>query len=307
MLTPSELKMQKSRWLKCIIPSLHMRAVVMHGTGLVQDVLSRHTTLSQSQSQRLGEAVLGGLVMAASLKKNQCINLKVESENANQHAFVDVSWNGKVRGYFTERKSQESLTVGMGPWGKGLISILRTMEDEKRVPYTGVVPMVTGHLAKDIAFYFHQSEQTPSAVGIIVDLNSSQQVLSAGSFLIQGLPGAQIDDLGKIEDRINEISQISDFFQPKENPVRLLSTVFHDVEFSILQEEEVRFECRCSIEKVEQAVTFVGILEMQKMIDEKDVIEVRCDFCTKNYRLERPRVVELIQEQKNLARNSFKK
>ena len=41
---------------------------------------------------------------------------------------------------------------------------------EKEQPYIGTVPLLTGHLAKDLTFYWVQSEQIPSAVGLAVNL-----------------------------------------------------------------------------------------------------------------------------------------
>ncbi len=61
-------------------------------------------------------------------------------------------------------------------------------------PYTGMVPILTGEVAEDLANYLADSEQTNSAIGLGVSLNRDCEVKSAGGFLIQARRGCEGKD-----------------------------------------------------------------------------------------------------------------
>lgn len=52
-------------------------------------------------------------------------------------------------------------------------------------PYTGMVPIVSGEIAEDLANYLVESEQTNSALGLGVSINRDCSIKSAGGFLVQ--------------------------------------------------------------------------------------------------------------------------
>lgn len=62
-------------------------------------------------------------------------------------------------------------------------------------PYTGVVPIHSGEVAEDLAYYLADSEQTQSALGLGVSLNKDGSVRHAGGFLISVLPFAEEETL----------------------------------------------------------------------------------------------------------------
>ena len=59
-----------------------------------------------------------------------------------------------------------------------------------REPYVGTVDLLGGEIAEDVAAYYVESEQVPSACGLGVLIDRDRSVLTAGGYLIQLLPGA---------------------------------------------------------------------------------------------------------------------
>ena len=162
-------------------------------------------------AQSLGEATVGALMIGSYCKQGERVNLNIQGSAFIKQALVDAHPDGTVRGYVTERHfnpGQVETTRNFGPWGDGVLSVLRTKTGERERPYIGTVPLLTGYLAKDLTFYWHQSEQIPSAVGIAVSVDG-KRVTAAGGFLVQALPGASDEELRVIEAHINEIQSLA--------------------------------------------------------------------------------------------------
>jgi len=283
-----------NRWVKCISTEGNIRGVAIQATGLVRDMAKVHGLKGQA-ARGLGESVMGALLVASYCKTGQRVNLNIQGSGYYSQALVDAYPDGHVRGYLIERTLSEPLDEKFGPWGTGLLSVLRTKADEGEKPYIGTVPLLTGHLAKDLSFYWVQSEQIPSAVGLVVNLEGDV-VSSAGGFLIQALPGASPSEVRVIEQHIQEIESLADSLTKDASPIHLLSQIFQSTAFVIMEEKKLEFTCNCSWDRVQRALALVGASELKAMLFEDQSAIVRCDFCTKEYRLDKGMLEQMIQE-----------
>ncbi len=66
-------------------------------------------------------------------------------------------------------------------------------------PYVGSIALMSGEIADDLALYFVESEQIPTACALGVLVGLDQSVTAAGGYLIQLLPGAGDDIITRIE------------------------------------------------------------------------------------------------------------
>jgi molecular chaperone Hsp33 len=284
-----------SQWIKCIATHGNIRGVALEATELVQQIVDLHQ-VNGDVAQALGESVIGALMMASYCKAGERVNLNIRGSAFIQQALVDAHPDGTVRGYVVEREfkpGQMDTTENFGPWGDGLLSVLRTKTGERERPYIGTVPLVTGYLAKDLTFYWLQSEQIPSAVGIAVNVDGDK-VIAAGGFLVQAMPGATAEELQEIESHIIEIQSLAARLKTDSDPVRLLSQIFQSTAFILLEEKVLRFECNCSQARVERALALVGVAELRDMLEKQQGASVRCDFCTKQYVFDEERLTKLI-------------
>jgi molecular chaperone Hsp33 len=283
----SQLPPPPNQWVKCLSLQDNVRGVGIQVTELVQSMAARHG-LKGAAARGLGEIVVGALLLASFSKKGQKVNLNVQGKGLYQQGLVDAHWDGVVRGYVIPR-SITYAEEGFGPWGSGLMSVLRTQQEGKP-PYIGTVPLVTGHLAKDLAYYWVQSEQIPTAMGIFVELQG-ESVSSAGGFLVQALPGATDEVISTLEEQIHQMEDWSRSFMEHGNPTRLLSQIFQNQSYSIVEERPVAFRCDCSWDRVERALRLTGTEELTALLHQVPTPVVHCDFCAKEYRLE-PAVIQ---------------
>ena len=176
-----------NRRVKCLSSRGNIRGVAIQAQELVAAVARLHG-LTGAPAVCLGEAVIGAMLVASNSKGDERVNLNIQSSGPVRQALVDAYPDGRVRGYVVS--SEQTGSENRGTWGEGLLSVLRTRSDQSNQPYIGTVPLVTGALAKDLTYYWSQSEQVPSAVGIAVTLDEQGQISGAGGFLVQAMPGA---------------------------------------------------------------------------------------------------------------------
>lgn len=296
-LQPIVLKSSPSdRWIKIIATAGNIRGVAIQATQLVRSMAELHGVKGHA-AQGLGEAAMGALLLSSYTKPGERVNLNIQGSGYVKQALVDAYPDASLRGYVIPRQGEPDLATvegpDQGPWGTGLLSVLRTKSEDQMQPYIGTVPLVTGHLAKDLTFYWAQSEQVPSAVGLAVNLEGDV-VSSAGGFLIQALPGASAAEVSAIDRHIHDIQSFADQIAKNADPMNLLAMIFQSTAFMILEERPLKFSCGCSWERVQRALTLVGAAELTAMLKDDNRASVRCDFCTKEYEVDADELRRLI-------------
>lgn len=277
-----EFKSSTDKWVKCISSTGTIRAVAISATDIANQMRARHQTTPPG-TVALTEAVIAGLILSSYCKTGEKINLNIKASGWCHQAIVDANADAEVRGYVIERPQEEvHLGRDVGPWGIGLLSVLRTKFEEAQ-PYIGSVPLVTGRLPKDLTFYWLQSEQVQTAVGIEVLIDEKGQVTFAQGFLIQALPGATEKDILFIEQQLTKF-QTSDIDSPqRSSPTNVLAYIMDQNPFSILEEKNLTFKCSCSRERVQRALALTGTDELMDMLRENKDVTVDCDFCSEIY------------------------
>ncbi|MCM2277107.1 MAG: Hsp33 family molecular chaperone HslO [Oligoflexia bacterium] len=281
-----------SRWVKCISAQGNVRGVAIQATELIQSMADTHQIRSDSGMRSLGEAVMGALLIASYCKNKERVNLNIQGSGNISQALVDAYPDGVARGYVIER-AEPVKGENEGPWGDGYLSVLRT-KDGQAEPYIGTVPLITGHLAKDLTFYWLHSEQVPSSVGLAVSIERGK-IKAAGGFLVQAMPGASSEELKAMEQHINEIHSVAEEVARNGDPMTLLSQIFQDTTFLVVEERALEFRCNCSWDRVNRALALVGVAELRAMLQEDSAASVQCDFCGKKYEVDAEGLEKLIQ------------
>lgn len=285
------------KWVKCIATAGNVRGMAVSATELSRQLAQLHG-LKGEPAKSLAEAVIGALMIAGYCKAGERVNVNIQGSGFVKQALVDAYPDGSVRGYAIVREAGPDLErfedKNAGPWGTGFLSVLRTKSENQMQPYIGTVPLVTGHLPKDMTFYWVQSEQIPSSVGIAVLLDQNGDIFGAGGFLIQALPGATPHEISTIERHISEFQNLAHEVAQNKSPLTLLAHIFQSTSFMVLQEQALSFSCHCSWERMMRALTLIGTEELNSILRDPGHAEIYCDFCTKQYHVDTPKIQDLI-------------
>lgn len=287
-----QLNKEPSQWVKAISTSGTLRGVAIQGTSLVREICGFHQN-SPWGTERLGEAIISGLFLASFCKTGERMNLNIQTRGRIKQALVDAYPDGTVRGYLIESEMEPDPE---SPWFDGTLSVLRTREADSFKPYVGTVPIITGHIAKDVTFYWLQSEQIPSAMAVYVRVSKTGYVESAGGFLVQALPGAKASEVKLLEREVGSLKNFSEAFAEGQDPLGVLSGLLQNVSFHILERRNLSSSCTCSQDRVERALMLTGFSELDDTLKAQGMVEVVCDFCTKKYQFDREKIQNLFKK-----------
>ncbi len=262
-----------------------MRAIV--GTHMVEEARRRHGT-SPLVTATLGRALLGAALLGSLGKGDETAQLRIQGNGPLAITAIGDT-RGSARGFPTRSDLDLPLRAGKldvpGAVGLGQLSVVR-FAPGWREPYTGIVPLVSGEIAEDLALYLTESEQTPSAVALGVRIARDGSVEAAGGFLAQALPGAHEVALAQLEANVRKIGPTSERVLAGAGADDLLASLGEGLAPRVLSRDEARFHCGCDEGRVLRAVALLSRDELQEHVDRDEPVEVRCEFCGDTYAIE---------------------
>ena len=262
-----------------------MRAFAATTRELVEEARKRHGT-SPVATAALGRLLTAGSMMGSMMKNDSdMLTLQIRSGGPLGGITVTADSRGNVKGYVLNPDvmlppKNGKLDVG-GAVGVGLLQVIKDMGLKE--PYSGQTVLVSSEIAEDLTYYFANSEQIPSSVGLGVLMEKNNTVKCAGGFLIQLMPFAQEETIQKLEENLKSVTAVTKLLEDGDTPEMILERLLGNLGLEITDTIETRFYCNCSKERVEAAVASIGKKEIQDMIEEGKDIEVKCHFCNEAY------------------------
>jgi molecular chaperone Hsp33 len=182
-----------------------------------------------------------------------------------------------------------------GAVGLGELAVAR-FRPGWREPYTGIVPIVSGEIAEDIALYLTESEQTPSTVALGIFHEEDGAPAAAAGFLAQALPGANDETLKQIESNALHMLALSRLAYDGASAADLVGLLLSGVGRRDSEALTPRFSCACNEERVLHAVALLGRQDLEAAMSKREQLEVRCVFCANQYAVDPERARALLQD-----------
>lgn len=271
-------------------------------TELVEKAREIHNA-SPTAIAALGRALTLVSIMGKMLKGKERVSLQIIGDGPLGGIFVDADALGNVRGYLKRPyidlppTEDGKLDVAKAVGQNGIISVIRDLGLKES--YRGYTNLVSGTIAKDLAYYFTTSEQQPSAVAAGVYVDKNGKVASAGGYIVQVSPDLDNSIISKIENNILSLEPPSKLIFEGVKPEEIVNLILKDIEKVIFQPEEIRYACRCSRTKAENVLLALGEKELYDLINKQEITEVRCEFCGTKYIFTSKDLEELIKILKN--------
>ncbi|HHY15251.1 MAG TPA: Hsp33 family molecular chaperone HslO [Firmicutes bacterium] len=286
--------------IRAILGGGRARLFVLRTTATVGEAQARHGTTPLATAA-LGRTLTAGLVLGAMLKGEESVTVQIKGDGPLGGIVASANSRGSVKGYVGNPlvdlplDSAGKLAVGEAV-GKGNLHVIRDLGLKE--PYAGTVPLQTGEIGDDFAYYFTYSEQVPSAVMLGVLIGTDLVPLGSGGIVVQLLPDAVNDDafITALEDSIAKMPAISSLFAAQLSPEEIAAQVFAGLELSIIDKMDVAFNCECSKERFERALITLGRQELEQFVRAAEPLETICHFCSKRYFFNVGHLEQLLRE-----------
>lgn len=286
--------------VRVIAKDAPIKATALSATQLVERARAIHDTWPVSTAA-LGRLLMGASMMGNMLKNDDgSVTLRVRGGGPLGSITAVSDSQGNVRGYVTNpavdvpRKAHAKLDVGAAVGCDGELTVIKDIG--MREPYVGSVQLVGGEIAEDIAAYFVESEQIPTACALGVLVAPDQTVQAAGGYLIQLLPGADDAVISAVERGIAKVGAVSTKLDQGISPLALLQEVLGEFELEVLETTPVEYRCQCSRERVSRALISMGRQELEALIRDQGCAELTCQFCDKVYQFSKEELEQLLLE-----------
>lgn len=289
--------------VKSISKDNNFRVYAINGTNLVSEMQKINDNWSTT-SAALGRTAIATLLLANSvLSGRESMTVRLDGKGPVGMIVMDADANGNVKGYAANPKvnlplSQENkIDVASGVGTNGFLEVMKNSGGDE--PYRSNVELQTGEIGDDFTYYLAKSEQIPSAVGVTVDIDGENNIISAGGYLVQVMPGASDDVIDKLQNKIMNAPSIATMLEEDSNPENILWHLFDQDELKILDHLPVQFKCECSKEKFANSIAGISNDELQAMIDDDHGAEVVCNFCGSKYQFSEAELKKILEEKNN--------
>ena len=275
------------------------RLFMVKSTNTVEEARCHHHT-SPTASAALGRTLSAGLMMGY-MMKNDRDRLTININGGGPIGTILVVSNnaGQVKGYVDnpnvnlELKANGKLNVGGAVGINGKLTVM--MDIGMKEPYVGSTDLASGEIGEDLALYYYLSEQQNTAVALGVLVDTDYSIKSSGGFMVQTLPFIEDEDLDKLENTLNNLKSVSDYFDNDKSVEEVAKEIFSDFEIQITDKIPVSFNCDCSEERMEQALISIGKKDLKEIIEEDGKIETVCHFCSKKYLFEGEKLKNILK------------
>ena len=279
-----------------------VKAVAVSTKELTERVRNIHKTLPVATAA-MGRALAAASMMGNALKEEAAsLTLQIKGGGPLGTVLAVSDHLGNVRGYVQNPqvdlplRQDGKLDVGGAVGSEGTLTVIRDLGMKE--PYIGSVGLLGGEIAKDLAAYFVESEQIPTACALGVLVDRDQSVKAAGGYIIQLLPGADESVISKVEGGVLAAGPVTALLDRDSSPEALLRTVLSDFDVEILETSPISYQCYCSRDRVERALISMGVRELEDLLAEQGGCELGCQFCDRIYRFTAQELEALIHRMK---------
>lgn len=244
----------------------------------------------------LGEAVAAAVLLASTLKFDGSLTMQLQGNGAVRLLVAQCTQDFRVRGmalFDAARVTNDFRVLA----GEGQI-VVTVETDRTGASYQGIVPLTGDSLAACIDTYFMQSEQLPTQLRLVADARSIGGLLiqripgTGGTALPEGSLGAEAQRLrtaeleqnwARAQATLSAIPAEDLLLRPVEDLAR---SCFAGQDLRLFASQPVRFECRCSAERVGGVLRSLGIEDVRELVREQGTVTVTCEFCQKPWKFD---------------------
>lgn len=273
-----------------------IRAITDDGAFRVIVARTSNTVAGILKAQEVPRAVMrpfGDLITATVLfRETMAPGLRVQgilSGAAGDGSLVaDSAPEGRTRGLIQQRSSLQQ----DAPFTT--LRMMRTLQNGS--VNQGAVPIAQGgSTTQAMMTYMQESEQVDTMLAVGTQMNEDGSSV-AGGYMVQLLPEVGKAPLAVMAERLEDFRTIEHLLISTFSPEELLGELLYRMPYTLVDTAEIGFECWCSESRLLGALSTLPREEIKAMIDDGQVLEIDCDYCNREYRIQPAALVGLMQK-----------
>ncbi|AAT75374.1 putative hsp33 redox-regulated chaperone [Mesoplasma florum L1] len=235
----------------------------------------------------LSKFTLGNTLISLDNKELAKINSNYVSKNGAVKKMIAEFQNNKVRAYaqvkdfdieeYIPRLSNNPVYATVGTEGQ----LLNSRDMGLKEPYISTINTDSPNMDHIWMDFLRDSNQVGSLLTSEVKLDDELKIKKVVGILIQLLPEHTQEDIDLLDSKLGNTKFICEVLMKSTNYNQVIKEIFEDA--VILESKQIIFECTCNDNKILDSVKLLGQNEIQQLIENKEDVQVICDFCNKEY------------------------
>ncbi len=256
------------------------RVIAIRTTDTVREALQKQETLYPHDAEVFTELLTGAVLVRQTMAPQHRVQIILKEDKASSNQMVADSFpEGLTRGVVQGIDVDNRFSHG----SHNLLQVMRVLFNNELQQGIVHTPEMGG-VSQALTDYMLQSEQVASAIDVATFLDANNNVVSAGGFIVQMLPEANQDTINAMLQRLEKRQPLFTVIsQEGMSPKEILADLMGDLEYTLLGDEPVFYGCTCSEIKLVSAMATLGHDEIQRIISDGEVMDVKCDYCKTNY------------------------
>jgi molecular chaperone Hsp33 len=253
----------------------------LEGQKIIHDLVLLHP-MQGSGFAYFRDTFLGLLPIIFFLKPQESLGIYIDSEDPYFRLKIETNSAGHTR---TLLLPEEFNLFPHKITGK--VRVTKIFQNQSH-PYTSMIELNSIETKEVINSIFKESYQTNSEV--IVGEASDQ------SIMVTKLPSTNVNSsLGESLSRQDFIQKHSPFFnsifEAATSDIEQIVKSFEDRGFSYMTSRQIDFFCPCSKDRMLLNLKGLYANDLDHLFEGKDQVEIKCDYCRKEYVITKPEIL----------------
>lgn len=266
------------------------RVMVARTTGTVREAIAKQSVTGRN-ARNFGDLLTATVLFRETMAPQLRVQGVLRGARETGTFVADSRAGGLTRGLVQMKAGAEHVEIGEGT----LLQMMRTLHDGSINRGIVYVPE-GGSISVAMMEYMQTSEQVDTMLAVGTTFDAEGRVIAAGGYLVQLLPEVGRGPLMVMAERLEDFRTIDHLLGASFSPVELRNELLYGMPFTHLDETPVRFDCWCSEARLVAALATLERSEIKSMIDDGAPLEITCDYCGKEYRIQPSTLQGLLQQ-----------
>ena len=266
--------------LRAITDDGAFRVMVVDSTNAVCGAIAAQNAQG-AEAPLFADLITGTVLFRETMSPGLRVQGIVTPGGGHGQLAADSHPTGDVRGLIQRPAGEQSLRLTSG----SNLRMLRSLQDGSI--NQGVVEMGENTtISEGLMSYMQLSEQIVTMVAVGTLLDEQAKIVRAGGYLVQLLPGAPRGPLMVMTERLQNFRNITPMLRDAEySPHWLLGELLFKMDYTELQQSEIRFRCWCDELRVVASLATLPRPDLEDLVASNEPLDIECDYCHKQYRI----------------------